>query len=138
MTSIFRHSDAGHLLVNLAMLFIVAPRVWRALGWVRFAVLFALTGMLANTSAAALLERPVIGASGAVAGVMAAHLVLFPGSSLAPLIGLWMALQAVFAAVALDFGGVAWPAHLVGATVGATFVVLTRTARRREATPPAP
>lgn len=94
-------------------------------------MLFLAAGVLANASAAALLDRPVIGASSAVAGVMTAHLVLFPCSRLALLIVLWIALQAVFAGVALDLGGIAWPAHLVGAAIGAAVAQVFRLARRR-------
>lgn len=131
--SIFQHAGAWHLLGNLVVLAIVGPPVWRSLGWWRLGALFLASGVLANASAAALLDRPVIGASGAVAGVMAAHLVLFQRSRLALLIALWIVLQAVFASIALDFGGVAWPAHLVGAALGAAFVCLARPMRCRRA-----
>lgn len=131
--SVFTHADTGHLVANLAALAIVGPLVWRTLGWWRFSALFLLVGTLANTSAAALLGRPVVGASGAVAGVMAAHLVLSPRSRLSPLIAMWIAVQGVFAAVALDFGGVAWCAHLVGAALGVVFALATRPVRSRTA-----
>jgi len=124
--TIFHHADAWHLLGNLVAIMVVGPAVWRVLRWWRFVTLFLTAGMLANTCAAVLLDRPVIGASGAVAGVMAAHLVLFPRSRLAQLIGLWIALQFVFVMVALDFGGVAWPAHIVGAAVGSLGAVVVR------------
>ncbi len=129
--SVFLHVDPMHLVGNVVALAIVGPRAWRALHTWRFATLFLLAGVLANAGAAALLDRPVIGASGAVAGIMAAHLVLFPHSRLALLIALWIALQAVFAGIALDFGGVAWPAHLVGAAIGAVAALVLRSTRRR-------
>ena len=124
MGSILRHADTWHLLGNLLALAVFGPRVFRALGAWRCAALFLVAGTLANSAAAAAIGRPVIGASGAVAGVMAAHLVLFPTSRLAPVVMLWIALQLVFACIALDFAGVAWPAHLAGAAVGAGFVQL--------------
>ena len=133
LTSLVMHADAAHLVGNLLALAIVGPRVWSALGWWRWLALFLVSGLVANASAAALLDRPVIGASGAVAGVMAAHLVLSPRSRLALLIALWIALQAVFASVALDFGGVAWPAHLVGSGIGAVAALFFRATRRRVA-----
>lgn len=133
MHSLFAHASASHLVGNLIALSIVGPRVWRAVKVWWFALLFLISGLLANASAAAILDRPVIGASGAVAGVMAAHLVLFPHSHLALLIALWIALQAVFAGVAFDFGGVAWPAHLVGAAIGAVAALVLRSTRRRVA-----
>lgn len=128
--NIFIHADVPHFLGNLVALAIVSPRVLRALGVWRFGSLFLLAGVIANAIAAALIDRPVIGASGAVAGVMAAHLVLFPRSRLAPLISLWIALQVVFACVAIDFGGVAWLAHLVGAALGALAALAFQSTRR--------
>lgn len=133
LTSVVMHDGALHLVGNLMAMAIVGPCVWRALGWWRWGALFLVSGLVANASAASLLDRPVIGASGAVAAIMAAHLVLFPRSRLAPLIGLWIAMQAVFAGVALDFGGVAWPAHLVGAALGALAALAFRSTRRRAA-----
>lgn len=139
LMTIFLHADAMHLLGNLAVLATVGPRVCRVVGWWRLGSLFLISGVLANASAAVLLDSPIIGASGAVAGVMAAHLVLFPRSRLAPLICLWIALQAAFAGIALDFGGVAWPAHLVGAALGAGgahFITYKRRATRTGALTP--
>lgn len=128
--SLFQHAGLAHLVGNLFALAIVGPRVAAAFGFWRFAGLFLIAGMVANYSAAALLERPVVGASGAVAAIMAAHLVLFPRSRIALLLILWIALQAVFGAIALDFAGVAWPAHVVGAALGVVLVLLARMARR--------
>lgn len=124
--SVFQHAGLTHLLGNAAVLAVVGRRVMHALGFWRIAALFLFAGMAGNGLAAMLLHRQVIGASGAVAGVMAAHLVLFPRSRLALLIGLWIALQFVFVMVALDFGGVAWPAHIVGAAVGSLGAVVVR------------
>lgn len=134
--SIVQHADISHLLGNLVALAIVGPRVSRKVGWWRFTALLLVAGVSANSIATVLLDRPVIGASGAVAGVMAAHLVLFPHSRLALLLALWIALQAVFASIALDFGGIAWPAHLLGAALGAAFTWLPRPVRNREAIAP--
>lgn len=116
--SVVRHVDAGHAVSNLLALAIFGPAVARTIGVWRVCVLLVVAGVAANGCAAWLLQRPVVGASGAVAAVAAAHLVLFPTSWLSRPIAVWVALQVVFALVALDFGGVAWPAHLVGAGVG--------------------
>ncbi|HHA2431555.1 TPA: rhomboid family intramembrane serine protease [Stenotrophomonas maltophilia] len=124
--SVFQHAGLVHLVGNAAALAVVGPRVMRALGCWRIAALFLVAGIAGNGVAALLLHRQVIGASGAVAGVMAAYLTLFPRSRLALLISLWIALQFVFVMVALDFGGVAWPAHIVGAAVGSLGAVVVR------------
>jgi membrane associated rhomboid family serine protease len=124
--SVFQHASLAHLIGNAAALAIVAPRVMRALGCWWIVVLFLLAGVVGNGIATLVLHRQVIGASGAVAGVMAAYLVMFPGARLSLLIGLWIGLQFVFAMAALDFGGVAWPAHIVGAAVGSLAAVVAR------------
>ncbi|WP_078997103.1 rhomboid family intramembrane serine protease [Lysobacter enzymogenes] len=126
LLSVFSHASLGHLASNVAMLLVVAPRVLCTLQWWRFGLLFLVSGLVANAGAAALLDRPVIGSSGAVAGVMAAYLALFPRERVSQLIGLWIALQFVFALVRLDFGDVAWPAHIVGAIAGASLSVALR------------
>lgn len=130
-SSIFQHAGPGHVLANATVLVLFAPGVGRVLNWWRLVALFLLAGVLANQVAAALIGRHVIGASGAAAGIMAAHLVLFPRSRLALLIALWIALQAVFVGIALDFGGVAWPAHLVGVVIGTVAALVFRSTRRR-------
>lgn len=125
------HAGPAHLATNVFALGMFGPRVVRALGWWKFSFPFLLAGILTNCASAALMARPVIGASGAVAAVMAAHLALFPRSIYAPFIALWVALQVVFASIALDFGGVAWPAHVLGAVIGAGFVFPARPAPTR-------
>ncbi len=124
--SVFQHAGMAHLAGNAAALAVVGPRVMRVLGCWRITALFLVAGVVGNGVAALLLHRHVIGASGAVAGVMAAYLVLFPRSRLALLIGLWIALQFVFAVAAFDFGGVAWPAHIVGAATGMLGAIVAR------------
>lgn len=117
----FLHVDRAHLVTNVVVLAGFAPYVGRALGWWRLCTLCLASGVLANAGAAAWIGRPVIGASGAIAAVAAAHLVLHPRSRLAPYIALWIALQLVFSALVPDLGGVAWPAHMLGALIGAGF-----------------
>jgi len=124
MLSLLHHADALHLLTNLIGLVMFGPRVARAIGIMRAALLAAVAGELANRAAAAMIDRPVIGASAAVFALAGAWWVLFPHDRAARAgVALLIALQVVFAAAALDFGGVAWPAHIAGAMVGATFVL---------------
>lgn len=132
--SVFLHADAMHLLANLVGLAIFAPRVARAIGWLRCVALALIAGELANRACALLIHRPVIGASAAVLALAGAWLVLFQHDRSARVsVVLLIAVQVVFAAAALDFGGVAWCAHLIGAALGVGFACLARPVRSRRA-----
>lgn len=153
VTAVFIHADWIHLLGNLLFLIIFALPIERALGSGRLLALFLLAGALANLGAAALMAEPsriIIGASGAVSGVIGAYVLLFPGARLgfvlplgvflefvrAPaylLIGVWALLQGLFAYVGPAFGTVAWSAHVIGFGLGMLYALLLRrtTVRRR-------
>lgn len=114
-----QHAGALHLAGNVLGLVVFAPRVARIIGWPRGIALAFIAGEAANRCAAALIDRPVIGASAAVFALAGAWLAVFPHDRTARA-GIWLliALQAAFASIALDFGGVAWCAHLIGAALG--------------------
>lgn len=123
--TVFLHAGLAHLLGNLVGLVLFWPRVLRAIGLIRAALLAVVAGDLANRAAAALIGRPVIGASAAVFALAGAWLVLFRQDRASrAAIALLLALQAVLAVVELDFGGVAWVAHLIGAALGAAAAVI--------------
>jgi membrane associated rhomboid family serine protease len=129
--------------------------VERRVGAARFAAIYlvsAVVGSLAYLVAQPMSQTPAIGASGAIAGVIAAHLVLFPGAtlgSIAPvlflhvvestptllLLLLWLATQ-VFSSVAslTTSTGIAWWAHLGGFASGFIIALVLpreRSLRRR-------
>ena len=111
-----------------------------------FTALFLLGGAVANLAAVLTIDNPdrvVIGASGAVSAVIGAYLALFPGARLgvvlplglflefvrAPaflLIGIWAALQVLFAYIGPAFGAVAWAAHVAGFLFGVAFALIVR------------
>ena len=123
--TVFLHAGVAHLLGNLVGLVGLGPRVMRAIGLWRALLLTLVAGDLANRAAAGLIGCPVIGASASVFALTGAWLVLFPCDRTARAsIVLLLALQAAMAAVSLDFGGVAWVAHLLGAALGAASVAL--------------
>lgn len=150
-TAVFIHVDWLHLVGNLLFLAIFGLPAERALGPLRFLLLFVLGGALANLCAVLLLDVPrsvVIGASGAVSTLIGAYLALFPGARLGfvvPLglflefvrtpaslmIGLWAALQLIFTFVGPGFGAVAWSAHLSGFVLGFAFGLFARPAIAR-------
>jgi membrane associated rhomboid family serine protease len=145
-TALFLHADWMHLLGNLVFLLIFGLPAERTMGPWRFLLLFLLGGAVANLAAVLVIGNPdrvVIGASGAVSAVIGAYLALFPGARLgvvlplglflefvrAPaflLIGIWAALQVVFAYIGPSFGTVAWAAHVAGFLFGVVFALVVR------------
>jgi membrane associated rhomboid family serine protease len=138
LTSVFLHGSLVHLGGNMLFLWVFGDNVEDALGHGRFLLFFLLCGTaagLAHALADPEAQRPLIGASGAVAGVVAAYLILYPRVRVwalflnrVPLrvpayvaIGFWVVLQVAGAAFMLD-DGVGWYAHLGGLVAGAILV----------------
>jgi len=107
LTSTLMHGGLLHLLASVLGLLVFGPRLERRIGHVRFFALFLLSGLV--TAAALVLLAPnlpiaTIGATGAVAGVIGAHLALVPRARLtmfelpaSVLVGAWIALQVAVA-----------------------------------------
>ncbi len=154
ITSMFLHGGWLHLIGNMWFLWIFGDNVEDRMGHRRFLVFYLLCGAGAAIGHVLMEPEsllPTIGASGAVAGVMGAYLVLYPRSrvlTLIPLIiiwdivevpaflllGVWFALQVLSASVAanadLASGGVAFAAHVAGFLLGVLGVFVFR--RRRQ------
>jgi membrane associated rhomboid family serine protease len=152
LTSSFLHAGWLHLLSNLVYLGVFGLPVERRIGASGFALLYlasGLIGSLAYLLAQPASEVPAIGASGAIAGVIGAHLVLFPGAtlgSLAPVLFLhvvestptllllliWMATQLFSSVASLTTStGIAWWAHVGGFAGGIALAPLLRNLRKR-------
>jgi membrane associated rhomboid family serine protease len=144
VTSIFLHGSLFHLLGNMLFLWVFGDNVEDAMGHLRFLVFVLLCGAaasLAHAFADPESARPLIGASGAVSGVVAAYLILYPRVRMWALflhgiplrvpaywaIGFWFVLQLISAFLSGD-EDVGWFAHLGGFVAGA---VLTTPLRRR-------
>jgi membrane associated rhomboid family serine protease len=145
-TAQLNQADWAHLLGNLVFLLIFGLPAERTMGPWRFLLLFLFGGAIANLAAVLSIDNPdrvVIGASGAVSAVIGAYLALFPSARLgvvlplglflefvrAPaflLIGIWAALQVVFAYIGPAFGAVAWAAHVAGFLFGVVFALVVR------------
>ena len=142
VTYAFLHAGWAHLLGNMAFVWVFADNVEDALGHVRFALFYlacaaaaGLTHVLIDPAS----QAPMIGASGAVAGVVGAYLVLHPHVRawvlvLGPiplrlpaswLILAWAAFQVWNAATDTE-GSVAWWSHIGGFIAGAVLVVPLR------------
>jgi membrane associated rhomboid family serine protease len=150
-TALFLHADWSHLLGNLVFLLIFGLPAERVLGPWRLMLLFLVGGAISNLTAIYTMGSPdqiIIGASGAVSALIGAYLALFPGARLgvviplglflefvrAPaylLIGVWAALQVVFAYIGPTFGMVAWWAHIAGFVFGLVYGVYVRAAIAR-------
>lgn len=138
----FLHAGWLHLLGNMAFLWVFADNVEDAMGHGRFLLFYLLCGIaagLAHVAAQPDSEAPLVGASGAVAGVIAAYVILHPHIRLWALvlakiplrvpayvmIGGWLALQ-VWQILTASDGETAWWAHLGGFLAGAVLVVVMR------------
>jgi membrane associated rhomboid family serine protease len=141
LTGMFLHGGVMHILSNMVFLTAFAPMVEDAMGRARFLV-FYLLGGLAATAAQVIIDPastvPQLGASGAIAAVMGAFLVTYPGDRIKVLwffgffahvtyvpafvlIGLWLLMQMLNqagAVVGADAGGIAYAAHVGGAFFG--------------------
>ncbi len=160
LTSMFLHGGFGHLLMNMWGLWIFGDNVEDRMGPVRFVLFYLLTGLIAGFVHCRLnagSTLPTVGASGAIAGVMGAYLILFPRSTVITIIplffwfgayqvpavlylGLWFFLQLISGTASLAggaaAGGVAWWAHLGGFVAGVVlhplFLNPSRRPRRRQ------
>jgi membrane associated rhomboid family serine protease len=96
-TSMFMHADFWHLFGNMIFLWTFGRRVEDACGPWRFLLFYLAAGMVANLGADLLnpakADIPGIGASGAIAGIMGAYLILFPGAMITSLWGIGIALR---------------------------------------------
>lgn len=110
-TSMFMHADMWHLLGNMIFLWTFGRRLEDACGAWRYLLFYILAGMVANLGSVVLNPSPVdlpgIGASGAISGVMAAYLLLFPGAQVLCFWGIISILRifVVYAAKIFGFGG---------------------------------
>jgi membrane associated rhomboid family serine protease len=150
MVSMFLHGGWLHLIGNMWYLWVFGDNIEDRLGHTRYAVFYVLCGLLATLAhafASPMSRVPSIGASGAIAGVLGAYLVLFPRAQVTTLIpififitvreipailvlGLWFVLQ-FFSGVASanipdaqNAGGVAYFAHIGGFVAGMILIVL--------------
>jgi membrane associated rhomboid family serine protease len=96
-TSMFMHADFWHLLGNMIFLWTFGRRVEDACGSWRFLLFYLIAGMIANVGADILnparVDIPGVGASGAVAGIMGAYLILFPGAMITSFWGIGIVLR---------------------------------------------
>lgn len=154
LTSMFLHGGILHLGGNMLFMWVFGNNIEDTLGRVRFVVFYLAAGGLAGLAhvlVSADSVIPTVGASGAIAGLLGAYLVLFPHAritSILPIfffiqivrlpailvLGLWFISQFIIGAgQQLGGAGVAWMAHVGGFVAGAGLILLLggrRLARR--------
>ncbi len=140
ITSLFLHGDSLHLLGNMLFLWVFAGNVEDKLGYIRFLLFYILCGILSTAAQVATAPSsafPMLGASGAIAGVMGAYFLRFPRTRVRTLIivfffirvvrlpallflGIWFIFQILVGAPTIGSaqGGVAYFAHIGGFLCG--------------------
>ena len=142
LTAMFMHGGLLHILGNMVFLWAFGPEVEDAMGGFRYLTFYLLSGVVASLAQILAMPGstvPNLGASGAIAGVMGAFLITYPGDQIrtvillgiftritlipaALLIGLWFLIQlfnGVGAVADVQTGGVAYMAHVGGFIFGA-------------------
>jgi len=139
VTSMFMHGSWMHLLGNMWFLWVFGNNIEDSMGHGRFVCFYLLTGILASAAHVAVDPAsavPVVGASGAISGIMGAYLLLYPKVRIQTLfvlvifirvwrvpawvmLGYWFLIQLASGAVAGgQGGGVAFWAHVGGFVAG--------------------
>jgi membrane associated rhomboid family serine protease len=142
----FIHGGWFHILGNMIFLWVFGDNVEDAIGHVSYLFFYVLAGIAAATAQIWVdtgSAVPMVGASGAIAGVLGAYVVLYPRATIAAvifpfflwafpvpaflLIGLWFFLQLLYGAASIGTAvgaseGVAWWAHIGGFLAGLLLV----------------
>lgn len=154
LSSMFLHGGWFHLIGNMMFLWVFGNNIEDAMGHVKFALFYVISGV-----AAALTQMvvnpdstiPMVGASGAVSGVMGAYILLYPHARIhtfiflgffattmqlkaGVMLGYWILLQilgGIPSLTGIDRGGVAFFAHIGGFVAGLVFVKLFETSEHR-------
>jgi hypothetical protein len=160
VTCMFLHGGLWHLLGNMLSLFVFGPNVEDRFGHVRFLVIYLACGLAASITQIAFSTGsaiPVVGASGAIAGVMGGFFVLFPKArviSVVPIVVVpvivrvpaffyllfWIGMNVINALKEMQLSlsgaesaGVAWWAHIGGFAIGMVYAgILARKSRPEE------
>ncbi len=140
--NLFMHSSWMHILMNMWMLWIFGDDIEDVMGWQRFLLFYFLCGIGANLAVFIIASNspvPVIGASGALAGILGAYMFLFPYAKIViwfpilflpiffelpavSFLGIWVLFQLDDATTSLnsdDVTSLGWIGHLAGFFIGA-------------------
>jgi len=144
VTSMFMHGGLGHLMSNMWFLHVFGDNVEEALGRPRFVLFYFFTGIVAVLAHAVIQpgsQLPLVGASGAISGVLGAYVLLYPRARVVTYVPIffffelpafffiliWFAMQ-VFsgcgALSAIETSGIAFFAHVGGFLAGLLFLAV--------------
>lgn len=143
VTYTFLHANWVHLAANMLFLYVLGDNVERAMGHLRFIVFYVVCGIaggLAHVAMASASGAPLIGASGAISGVVSAYVLLRPTARVTFLvagilpitarafwvIALWFAWQVANLVLPLAETNVAYWSHVAGFLAGLVLTVLLR------------
>ena len=147
-TAPFIHAGWMHIIGNMLFLYVFADNIEGALGHVKFALFYLLMALAAGFLHLVVIPGsmlPVVGASGAVSGVLGGYLVRYPRARIHVLVfivifittirlpamvvlGFWFLIQAVSGLISLQaqlVGGVAWFEHIGGFVAGFSYMVIS-------------
>jgi len=139
-TSMFMHANLFHVGGNMLYLWIFGNNIEDVLGHLKFTFFYLASGLaaaLAQVAASPMSHVPMVGASGAIAGVLGAYFLLFPRARIISLVILvffiqvtalpaWIVLQVIYSTLMAGGpgGGVAYAAHIGGFLAGLIMIFL--------------
>lgn len=140
ISSMFMHGDIGHIIGNMLFLWIFGDNIENRIGHIRFAIFYLICGFAAAFGQI-LMDTgsviPMLGASGAISGVLGGYVLLFPTNRVRVVIirfmvqtvpawvalGLWIAMQVFLGFMSSSGGGgVAYAAHIGGFVAGLALI----------------
>lgn len=147
LSSMFMHGDIMHIFGNMLFLWVFGDNLENLLGHIRFAAFYIVCGLAAALSQVVMdtdSAIPMLGASGAISGVLGGYLVLFPTRRVRALIfsfltevpafvalGLWIGYQLITSYLTpVGTGGVAYAAHIGGFIAGVVLIKVFAIGRR--------
>lgn len=147
ISSMFMHGDIAHIFGNMMFLFVFGDNLENLLGHVRYALFYIVCGIAAALAQIVMDSGsiiPMLGASGAISGVLGGYLLLFPQRKIRALIfnfvttvpafialGIWIVYQIIIGYMTpAGSGGVAYAAHIGGFVAGLALVKVFAIGRR--------
>ncbi len=139
LSSMFMHGDIMHIFGNMLFLWIFGDNIENLIGHIRYAIFYIVCGFAA-AFAQIIMDTdsviPMLGASGAISGILGAYLLLFPTRTVRALLfnifttvpayvalGIWIAYQIIVGYLTpSDTGGVAYAAHIGGFFAGLALI----------------
>jgi membrane associated rhomboid family serine protease len=147
LSSMFMHGDIMHIFGNMLFLWIFGDNLENLLGHIRFAAFYIVCGIAAALAQVVMDSNsaiPMLGASGAISGILGGYLILFPQRQVRAIIfnfmttvpafvalGLWIGYQILLGFLTpAGQGGVAYAAHIGGFIAGVVLVKVFAIGRR--------